>query len=44
MKRNEKWFCYTFADGSYHYVRGYSRHELKIEIAKHGALISKEPA
>lgn len=39
--RKVKWYRYTFEDGCISIVRGYSKHELAVEVHKHGRLISK---
>ncbi len=36
-----KWYRYTFEDGTVCIVRGFSKHELAVEVRKHGRLLSK---
>jgi HSP20 family molecular chaperone IbpA len=40
----KKYYWYTFADGYSVCVTGFSKNELKIEIAKHGVVVSIERA
>ena len=40
--KQSKWYGYTFEDGTYIIVRGLSTQEVKVEVRKHGKLISKE--
>lgn len=37
-------YWFTFEDGYSVAVKGFSKHELKVEEAKHGKLVSKRPA
>lgn len=39
--KTEKWYWYTFADGTRVCVRGMSAQEKRVEESKHGKLISK---
>lgn len=40
----KKTYQFTFTDGYRVWALGFSAHELKVEEAKHGRLVSKEPA
>ena len=37
-----KYYWFTFEDGYYVCVKGFSKQELKVEVSKHGKLLRKE--